>query len=83
MPLLQRSIAALPMGSWIGEIGGSRKLLTLLTNQLLSDALSVLLDGKYKFFRLYWRSVFVCLFGLVLVQSSNQTKTENLVFQIL
>ncbi|XP_076930871.1 sucrose nonfermenting 4-like protein [Bidens hawaiensis] len=44
LPLLQRSIAALPMGSWIGEIGGSRKLLTLLTNQLLSDALGVLLD---------------------------------------
>ncbi|KAI7730182.1 hypothetical protein M8C21_022735 [Ambrosia artemisiifolia] len=44
LPLLQQPIGSLPIGSWIRDIGGARELLTLLSHELLSDALRLLLD---------------------------------------
>ncbi|KAI7727462.1 hypothetical protein M8C21_010805 [Ambrosia artemisiifolia] len=44
LPLLQRSIASLPIGTWIREVGGSRELKTVSPNHLLNDAYRVLID---------------------------------------
>ncbi|KAJ0579672.1 putative AMP-activated kinase, glycogen-binding protein [Helianthus annuus] len=44
LPLLQRSIAALPIGTWIREVGGARELKTVPTNCLLNDAYRLLID---------------------------------------
>ncbi|KAI3773531.1 hypothetical protein L1987_48061 [Smallanthus sonchifolius] len=44
LPLLQRSIGGLPIGTWIREIGGSGELKTFPPNCLLSDAYRLLID---------------------------------------
>ncbi|KAK1435707.1 hypothetical protein QVD17_01473 [Tagetes erecta] len=44
LPIWELPIGSLPIGSWIKDIGGARELLTLLTHELLSDALRLLLD---------------------------------------
>ncbi|KAI3802575.1 hypothetical protein L1987_30713 [Smallanthus sonchifolius] len=44
LPLLQRSIGGLPIGTWIREIGGARELKTFPPNCLLSDVYRLLID---------------------------------------
>lgn len=44
LPLLQHSVGALPLGTWIREIGGARELKTCPPNYLLSDAYRLLID---------------------------------------
>nr|XP_043636273.1 sucrose nonfermenting 4-like protein [Erigeron canadensis] len=44
LPLLQHSIGALQVGTWIRQIGGARELKTFSPNYLLGDAYRLLLD---------------------------------------